>query len=82
MVPWTRRSSSRDLAIVLVERRTQDDSHVVLVERVGDTRDDEGEVAGSSPRDRPVRSSRYVRLRGRGRSGSRCSRACDHILDR
>ena len=42
----------RDLPIVLVERRAEDDSHVVLVEGVGDAGDDQREVGGVDPRHR------------------------------
>ena len=65
----------RDLPVVLVERGTEHDAHVVLVEGVGDAGDDEREVGGVDPRHRDPDQARFARWRGRARLGSPCSRA-------
>ena len=42
----------RDLAIVLVQRRTEDDPHVLFIKRLGDPGDNPREVGWMNQRDR------------------------------
>ncbi len=72
----------RDLAVVLVERRTEHDPHVLLIERIGDAGDDQREVGGVDPRHRDADQAGAPAGEAARRSVGRVPVLADHAARR